>query len=42
MVGKQNNKIFISHGTPLKYDFVMRPLPPFILLLFFSFLSSFL
>lgn len=23
MVGKQNNKRFISHGTPLKYDFLM-------------------
>lgn len=48
MVGKQNDKRFISHGTHLIYDFLM-PFPPlscshspaFFLFLFFAlFVSS--
>lgn len=34
MVGKQSNKRFISHGTPLKYDFLMFFLYLVLVLLF--------
>ncbi len=37
MVGKQNNKRFISHGTPLKYDFLMFFFLYLVLILLLSF-----